>query len=95
MAVRYKVNKKIFDISTNTKCRNFGNSLVVQWLGLHAFTAKGPGSISGQGTKIPQASRRGQNQKNNTKQKNKISSLKNYKMVLYEGTKGMKRGYSK
>ena len=22
-----------------------GNSLVVQWLGLHAFTAKGPGSI--------------------------------------------------
>ena len=54
MAVRYKVNKKIFDISTNTKCRNFGNSLVVQWLGLHAFTAKGPSSISGQGTKILQ-----------------------------------------
>ena len=32
-----------------------GNSLVVQWLGLYAFTAKGSGSISGQGTKIPQA----------------------------------------
>ena len=32
-----------------------GNSLMVQWLGLHAFTAKGPGSIPGQGTKIPQA----------------------------------------
>ena len=32
-----------------------GNSLVVQWLGLCVFTAKGPGSIPGQGTKIPQA----------------------------------------
>ena len=30
-----------------------GNSLVVQWLGLHAFTAEGLGSIPGQGTKIP------------------------------------------
>ena len=30
-------------------------SLVVQWLGLGAFTAKGPGSIPGQGTKISQA----------------------------------------
>ena len=29
-----------------------GNSLVVQWLGLHASTARGPGSIPGQGTKI-------------------------------------------
>ena len=34
----------------------FGNSLVVQWLGLGAFTAKGLDSIPGQGTKIPQAS---------------------------------------
>ena len=31
-----------------------GSSLVVQWLGLHASTAGGPGSIPGQGTKIPQ-----------------------------------------
>ena len=31
------------------------NSLVVQWLRLCTFTAKGPGSIPGQGTKIPQA----------------------------------------
>ena len=28
---------------------NFGNSLVVQWLGLSAFTAGGLGSIPGQG----------------------------------------------
>ena len=32
-----------------------GNSLAVQWLGLGAFTAGGPGSIPGQGTKISQA----------------------------------------
>ena len=29
-----------------------GNSLVVQWLGLCAFTAEGRGSIPGLGTKI-------------------------------------------
>ena len=29
-----------------------GNSLVVQWLGLSALTAVGPGSIPGQGTRI-------------------------------------------
>ena len=28
---------------------------MVQWLGLHAFTAKGTGSVPGQETKIPQA----------------------------------------
>ena len=32
-----------------------GNSLVVQWLELCAFTAKGAGSIPGRGIKIPQA----------------------------------------
>ena len=30
------------------------NSLVVQWLGLHTFTVKAPGSILGQGIKILQ-----------------------------------------
>ena len=35
----------------------FGNSLVVQWLGLHAFTAMGPGSVPGWGTKILQTAR--------------------------------------
>ena len=30
-----------------------GNSLTVQWLGLHPFTAEGLGSIPHQGTKIP------------------------------------------
>ena len=34
-----------------------GNSLVVQWLGLCAFSAEGQGSIPGQGTKIPRVTR--------------------------------------
>jgi len=34
----------------------FGTSLGVQWLRLHASTAGGVGSIPGQGTKIPYAS---------------------------------------
>ena len=41
-----------------------GNSLVVQWLGLRAFTAEGLGSIPGRGTKIPDGSvPRGQKKK--------------------------------
>ena len=36
---------------------------MVQWLGLHYLTAKGLGSIPIQGTKIPQATQRGQNKK--------------------------------
>ena len=35
-----------------TKIKDQGNSLVVQWLGLCALTAKGPGSIPGWGTEI-------------------------------------------
>ena len=39
------------------------NSLVVQWLGLRASTAKGRGLIPGWGTKIPQAAWCGQKKK--------------------------------
>ena len=53
-----------------------GNSLAVQWLGLHALNVEGLGSIPGQGTKIPQAVWHGQKKKkppltnkNETKQK--------------------------
>ena len=38
-----------------------GNSLVVQWLELQTFTAKGVGSVPGRGTKNPQAMQCGQN----------------------------------
>ena len=37
-----------------------GNSLVVQWIGLCAFTAKGQGSIPARGTKMLQAVQHGQ-----------------------------------
>ena len=40
-----------------------GNPLAVQRLELRTFTAGGPGSIPGQGTKIPQAVRYGQKKK--------------------------------
>ena len=44
------------------------NFLVMQWLGFCAFTAKGPGSTPGQGTKIQQAAWSKQKQ-NKMKQK--------------------------
>ena len=34
------------------------NFLAVQWLGLCAFTSKGPGSISGRGAKIQQGQKK-------------------------------------
>ena len=37
------------------KTTELGSSLMVQWLGLGAFTIGGWGSIPDQGTKIPQA----------------------------------------
>ena len=63
------------ELFKNTK---IGNSLAVQWLGLCAFTAKGLGSIPGQGTKIPQATRCGQ--KNPKKTKN--TTEKKQRLVL-------------
>ena len=35
-----------------------GNSLLLQWLGLHAFIVKEPSSIPGQETTIPQAAKK-------------------------------------
>ena len=42
-----------FNVHVESKKQNKGNSLAVQWLGLRASTAEGPGQIPGQGTKIP------------------------------------------
>ena len=42
-------------VVTSIPSRDVGNSLVVQWLGLQAFTAEGLGSIPVLGTKILQA----------------------------------------
>ena len=41
--------------------------MMVQWLGPGAFTAGGPGSIPGQGPKIPQATQHDQQKQNGKK----------------------------
>ena len=62
---------------------------MVQWLGLCTFTTKGPSSIPGQGTQIPQVPQHGQKRErererererkpqNKTKKKKEILQLKN------------------
>ena len=49
------------------KTKALGNSLAVQWLGLHASTAGDTGFIPGWGTKIPHAARHSQKNKINNK----------------------------
>ena len=55
-----------------------GNSLAVQWLAVWAFTAKGLGSISGQGTKLPQAPQLGQKKKERKKMALGCITFKNH-----------------
>ena len=43
-----------------------GRSLAVGWLGLGTLTAEGPGSIPGQGTRVPQARQWGQKESKRT-----------------------------
>ena len=45
--------------------KDSGTSLAVQWLGLHASTARGMGSIPGRGTKILHATPRPKKKKKN------------------------------
>ena len=65
--------------------------MMVQWLGPGAFTAGGPGSIPGQGTKIPQATRHDQQQKQNGKrallivQSNPLIKEKKRKLLITWG----------
>ena len=56
----YKVLRKI------DKNRLLGNSLAVQWLGLHAPTAGGTGSIPSWGTKSPHATEHSQKKEDKT-----------------------------
>ena len=46
--------QEVGDQENSIQTELVGNSLVVQCLGLSAFTAMGPGSIPGWETKIPQ-----------------------------------------
>ena len=52
-----QVNKYIFE---RKKERKYENPLLIQQLGLDAFTANGQGSTPGCGTKIPQVPQHGQ-----------------------------------
>ena len=54
---------KLFDLRDILKEILLGNSLAVQWLGLHALTAKDLDLIPSQGTKISQAFQRSQKKK--------------------------------
>ena len=66
-----------------------GDSLVVQWLGLHALNAEGLGSIPGQGTKIPQALQRSQKNKNlKKKKKESKEGVKGHSISLKGRSKG-------
>ena len=68
------------------------NSLVIQWSGLWAFTAKGLGSVSGGGTKIPQKSL--QTLANVTRQEKRITPVKkpwsNYSLSICLPFRGVK-----
>ena len=50
-------------VSSSRKQEQHGKSLAVQWLGLHPSTARGTGSIPGQGTKILHIAHHSQKQK--------------------------------
>ena len=53
--------------SSPSRNKYSGNSLVVSWLELCVFTAEGPDSILGQGTKTPRATWHGKKNKNKNK----------------------------
>ena len=61
---------------SNLNCPKWSlrTSLSVQWLGLCPFTAEGPGSIPGRGTKIPQALWYGKKKKKKKRQSEVWSS---------------------
>ena len=55
-----------------------GNSLAVQWLGLHASTAGGMASIPGQGTMIPHAAWCGNEERKKRKKERKKERNNNF-----------------
>ena len=86
---RNKKNRKLclhLFIHAYRNCK--GNSLAVQWLGLHAFTAKNLGSVPGQETKIPYAAWCSQKEKRNRK---KSKTEDNYG---YMGTEGLRETFA-
>ena len=80
MGIKYIYYKELMWRSDNID--KVGNSLAVQWLGLHASTAGGVGSILGRGTKILHATQSGQ--------KNPPKNI--YIYVKLWGCEGLARG---
>ena len=70
-----------------------GTSLAVQWWGLCAPTAVGPGSVPGWGTKIPQTTRRGAPPPEKKKQKNKLVSKNPKCLLAYRTVSGIHERY--
>ena len=60
-------------VSSSRKQEQHGKSLAVQWLGLHPSTARGTGSIPGQGTKILHTAHHSQKKKKNNKSASRIT----------------------
>ena len=58
---------KVLNLGSAHSYKESGNSLAVQWLGLSAFIAEGPGSSPSWGMKIPQALRHSQKKKEKKK----------------------------
>ena len=50
---KQRIHTIYLHIIRSSRIDNVWTSLAIQWLGLHASTAVGPGSIPGWGTKIP------------------------------------------
>ena len=59
-----------------------GTSLAVQWLRLRASTARGMGSIPGQGTKIPHATWHGQKIKKKKKRRRDRRELVSHQTLV-------------
>ena len=61
------------------------NSLVVQWVGLSPFSARGLGLIPGRGTKILQDTQNSQKKKEVLKKKKKTTSPNGHSVVPHFG----------
>ena len=78
------MKRVLFIVIPNLQMKSFklGTSLVVQWLGVQAYTAGGSSLIPGQGTKIPHAAWRGQIKRRTLKKKKK--KKRNFKLEKFK-----------
>ena len=77
-----KLTRKAVNVQL-LKLGKVGNSLVVRWLRRWSFTAVSMGSVSGRGTKIPQATWPKQ------QQKTRVGVCNTYNFVIHVTDKGL------